>query len=80
MGYVLVKWDFEPAPLILGMVLGLMVEENLRRALIISRGDTSVFFTSPLSLGLLLLSAALLILAVLPSISGKRNEVFVEED
>ena len=79
-GYVLVKWDFEPAPLILGMVLGLMVEENLRRALIISRGDTSVFFTSPLSLGLLLLSGALLILAVLPSISGKRNEVFVEED
>lgn len=79
-GYVLIKLDFEPAPLILGLVLGLMVEENLRRALIISRGDTSVFFTSTMSLVLLSISALLLILSILPAIRGKRDEVFVEED
>lgn len=78
-GYVLIKLDFEPAPLILGMVLGLMVEENLRRALIISRGDASVFFSSPLSLVLLTISAVLLILSVVPAIRGKRDQVFVEE-
>ena len=57
-GYVLIKLDFEPAPLLLGFVLGPMLEENLRRAMIISRGDATVFLTHPLSLALLLISAA----------------------
>lgn len=79
-GYVLMKWDFEPAPLILGLILGLMVEENLRRALVISRGDVTVFFTSPLSLSLLLISAGLLLASILPAVRNKRDTIFVEED
>src|ERR671913_445177 len=67
-GYLFIKLDFEPAPLLLGFVLGPMLEENLRRAMIISRGDATVFVTQPLSLALLLLSLALLVVAVLPTI------------
>lgn len=79
-GYVLMKWDFEPAPLILGLILGLMVEENLRRALVISRGDLTVFFTSPLSVSLLLISAGLLLASILPAVRNKRDTIFVEDD
>jgi TctA family transporter len=55
-----------------------MLEENLRRAMIISRGDPSVFVTHPLSLALLLLSAALLAVVLLPTIRAKREEAFQE--
>jgi putative tricarboxylic transport membrane protein len=77
-GYLLVKLDFEPAPLLLGFVLGPMLEENLRRAMIVSRGDPTVFVTHPLSLILLLMSAALLTVVLLPSIRKKREEAFTE--
>ena len=77
-GYWLIKHDFEPAPLLLGMVLGTLMEENLRRTLQISRGDWSVFITRPLSAALLAIAAALLVLAVLPALRRKRDEVFVE--
>src|SRR5688500_6538843 len=77
-GYALIKLDFEPAPLLLGFVLGPMLEENLRRAMIISRGDPSVFVTHPLSLVLLLLAAALLVVVLLPAIRAKREEAFQE--
>ena len=77
-GYLLVKLDFEPAPLLLGFVLGPMLEENLRRAMIVSRGDPTIFVTHPLSLILLLLSAALLTVVLLPSIRKKREEAFTE--
>ena len=77
-GYVLIKLDFEPAPLLLGFVLGPMLEENLRRAMIISRGDATVFLTHPLSLVLLLISAALLVVVLLPNIRAKREEAFQE--
>jgi TctA family transporter len=77
-GYALIKLDFEPAPLLLGFVLGPMLEENLRRAMIISRGDPSVFVTHPLSLVLLLLAAALLAVVLLPAIRAKREEAFQE--
>jgi putative tricarboxylic transport membrane protein len=77
-GYALIKLDFEPAPLLLGFVLGPMLEENLRRAMIISRGDPSVFVTHPLSLALLLLAAALLVVVLLPAIRAKREEAFQE--
>jgi TctA family transporter len=77
-GYLLVKLEFEPAPLLLGFVLGPMLEENLRRAMIVSRGDPTVFVTHPLSLILLLLSAALLTVVLLPSIRKKREEAFTE--
>ena len=78
LGYWLIKHDFEPAPLLLGMVLGPLMEENLRRALLISRGDWSVFLTRPLSAVLMAIAAFLLVLAVLPSLRKKRDEVFVE--
>src|SRR5215217_7321275 len=79
-GYWLIKHDFEPAPLLLGMVLGPLMEENLRRALLISRGDWTVFLTRPLSATLMALAALLLVLAVLPSLRKKRDEVFVESE
>jgi TctA family transporter len=79
-GYWLIKHDFEPAPLLLGMVLGPLMEENLRRALLISRGDWSVFVTRPLSAVLMAIAAGLLVLTILPSLRKKRDEVFVESE
>jgi putative tricarboxylic transport membrane protein len=78
LGYWLVKHDFEPAPLLLGFVLGPLMEENLRRAMLIARGDATVFLTRPISAGLLLVSLVLLVLAVLPMVRKRRDEVFVE--
>jgi putative tricarboxylic transport membrane protein len=77
-GYWLIKHDFEAAPMLLGFVLGPLMEENLRRAMLIARGDATVFFTRPISGGLLAVSIILLILAVLPMIRKRREEVFVE--
>ncbi len=79
LGYVLVKLDCEPAPLLLGFILGPMMEENLRRALLLSRGDWSVFVTRPLSAGLLAAALLLLAIVLLPSIKSKRENVFHEE-
>jgi TctA family transporter len=78
-GYVFYKLRCEPAPLILGFILGPMMEENLRRAMLLSRGDPTVFVTRPLSLGLLILAAALIVIVALPQISRKREEAFHEE-
>jgi len=77
-GYVFIKFAMEPAPLLLGYVLGPMMEENLRRALLLSRGDPKVFFTRPISLTLLIIAGLLLVLVMAPSIAKKREEVFVE--
>ena len=77
-GYWLVKHDFEPAPMLLGFVLGPMLEENLRRAMLIARGDPSTFVTRPISAGLIALAMVLLAFAVLPMIRSRRDEVFVE--
>jgi putative tricarboxylic transport membrane protein len=77
-GYWLVKHDFEPAPMLLGFVLGPMLEENLRRAMLIARGDPSTFITRPISGTLIALAMLLLVLAVLPMLRSKRDEVFVE--
>lgn len=77
-GYWLVKHDFEPAPLVLAFVLGPLMEENLRRAMLIARGDATVFLTRPISGVLLAVAAVLLIIAMLPMISKRREEVFVE--
>ncbi len=78
LGYWFLKLDCEPAPLLLGFILGPMMEENLRRAMLIARGDWSVFVTRPLSLSLLLLAAALLLMIVAPTIRKKREEAFQE--
>ena len=77
-GYVLIKLGFEPAPMLLGFVLGKLMEENLRRALIISRGDMMTFVERPVSAGLLAVALFLLIVALLPTIRKGRDEVFVE--
>jgi putative tricarboxylic transport membrane protein len=78
-GYLFVKLGVEPAPLLLGFILGPMMEENLRRALLLSRGDWSVFVTRGLSASLLAVAAFLLVLVMLPAIKKKREEAFVEE-
>ncbi len=78
LGYVLRKLHAEPAPLLMGFVLGPMVEENFRRSLITSHGDPMIFLQRPISFALLLLSVALLISMVMPSISRRREEVFQE--
>ncbi len=78
-GWVFVKLECEPAPLLLGFVLGPMMEENLRRALLLSRGDPTVFFTRPISAVMLSIAAVLLLVIIAPSIRKKREEAFQEE-
>ncbi len=79
-GYVLVKLDCEPAPLLLGFVLGPLLEEHLRRAMIISRGDPMIFIERPISAALLAVAVIAIVLSLMPAIRRKREEVFVEED
>jgi TctA family transporter len=78
-GYLFIKLGTEPAPLLLGFILGPMMEEYLRRALLLSRGDWSVFITRPLSAGLLIAALVLLVVVLLPSVKAKREEAFVED-
>ena len=78
-GYVFKKLDMEPAPLLLGFILGPMMEETLRRALLLSRGDWSVFVMRPLSAGLLVAAACMLFLVLMPAVKSRRAEAFVEE-
>lgn len=78
-GFFLVRAGFEPAPLILGFVLGPMMEENLRRAMTMSFGDPTVFFTRPISLGILVFTFVCVLLMTIPSLRKKRQEAFVEE-
>jgi TctA family transporter len=78
LGYVFVRLDCEPAPMILGFVLGPLMEENLRRAMRISSGDPMIFINRPISLGLLIAAGLLLVLVALPAIRSKRAEAFQE--
>jgi putative tricarboxylic transport membrane protein len=75
-GYLFYKLSCEPAPLLLGFILGPMMEENLRRALLLSRGDWSTFVTRPLSSALLIASVLLIVIVTLPAISKKREVAF----
>jgi putative tricarboxylic transport membrane protein len=77
-GYLFYKLDCEPAPLILAMILGPLMEENLRRALVLSRGDPLVFVQRPISLTLLVMSVGLVLLFVLPGLRSTRREAFKE--
>jgi putative tricarboxylic transport membrane protein len=79
LGYWFIKHDLEPAPLLLGFVLGPLMEENLRRAMLIARGDPTVFMTRPISATLISIAVLLVVLAGLPMIRKRREEVFVEE-
>ena len=78
-GYAFFKLGCEPAPLLLGFILGPMMEENLRRALLLSRGDWSAFVTRPLSAALLAAAVLMIVVVMLPSISKKREATFQEE-
>ncbi len=79
LGYFCTKLGCEPAPLILGFILGPMMEENLRRAMLLSRGDPSTFVTKPISAVLLGVAVLLLIVVVSPALRKKREEAFVED-
>jgi TctA family transporter len=79
LGYVMAKLDCEPAPLLLGFVLGPLMEENLRRAMLISRGDWSVFFTRPISASMLAIAGVALLSVIAPFVRRKREEVLVAE-
>jgi putative tricarboxylic transport membrane protein len=79
-GYVFYKLKCEPAPLLLGFILGPMMEEHLRRALLLARGDWTTFATRPLSAGLLLAAAAMVLVVALPSINKRREATFQDAD
>jgi putative tricarboxylic transport membrane protein len=78
-GYIFLKLGCEGAPFLLGLVLGPQMEEYFRRAMLLSRGDATVFVTRPISAGLLIVTAILLLLMVLPNFRKKREEAFQEE-
>jgi TctA family transporter len=78
-GYLCVKLECEPAPMILGFILGPLMEENLRRAMLLSRGDPTTFITKPISAGFIVASVILLVIVALPAIRKKREEAFAEE-
>jgi TctA family transporter len=80
LGVLFMKLECEPAPLLLGFVLGPMMEENLRRALLLSRGDPFVFVHRPISAGLLIAAVLLILLIGLPNIRKKREEAFQEAE
>ncbi|TPN81071.1 tripartite tricarboxylate transporter permease [Mesorhizobium sp. CU2] len=77
-GFALIRMGFEPAPMLLGFVLGRLLEENLRRALSISRGSPATFLEHPISASLLMVAAVLIVLAMLPSIRRGRDTAFTE--
>jgi TctA family transporter len=78
-GYIFSKLECEPAPLLLGFILGPMMEENLRRAMTLSRGDAMVFVERPISATMLVLAAIALLVVLSPSVRKKREEAFQEE-
>jgi putative tricarboxylic transport membrane protein len=78
LGYVFIKLDCEPAPLILAVVLGPLMEENLRRAMLITRGDATVFITRPISAGFLIATLLLLVIMIVPAVRKKRDEAIKE--
>jgi TctA family transporter len=78
-GYLLMKVCFQPAPLALGLVLGQSLEENFRRALLLSRGDPVIFVESAISIVLLGLALLMMLMSLLPSLGGRREKVFAED-
>jgi putative tricarboxylic transport membrane protein len=77
-GYLLIKLGFEVAPMLLGFVLGRLMEEKLRQAMVISRGSLWTFVERPVSLMLLVLALVIVIISALPAISKRRDTVFTE--
>src|SRR5690606_21944610 len=79
-GYILHKLKLEAAPLLLGLVLGALLEGNLRRGLVLARGDVLTFLNEPLTLVLLTLALAVLVSAATPAFARRRREVLVADD
>jgi putative tricarboxylic transport membrane protein len=79
LGYVFAKLECEPAPMLLGLILGPMMEEYLRRAMLFSRGDPTIFFRRPISCTLLIVAAFSLVVTLNPAISAKREAAFRKE-
>mgnify|MGYP003459162226 CR=1 FL=1 len=79
LGYICAKLDAEPAPMLLGFIIGPMMEEYLRRALLLSQSDPLVFVQRPISAVMLGLAVTALIVVLLPSLRKKREEAFHEE-
>jgi TctA family transporter len=79
LGYLFRKLDCEPAPMLLGFILGPMMEEHLRRAMLISKGDATVFLSRPISATMLVLALVLLASVLAPTVRRKREEAFQEE-
>jgi putative tricarboxylic transport membrane protein len=79
LGYLMRKFGYEPAPLVLAFVLGPMLENNLRKALILSQGDLATFFERPISAACLIVAAALLAAPLLPKLRQQRNKVALDE-
>jgi len=77
-GYAIYEFGFEPAPLLLGFVLGRLMEEKLRQAMVISRGSLMTFIEQPVSAGLLLVAAIVIVVAVMPAIRARREAAFQE--
>ena len=75
-GYIFVKLDCEPAPMLLAFILGPLMEEYMRRALLLSRGDPMVFLQRPISATLLAIGVAAVVVASLPALTRKREEAF----
>lgn len=80
LGYIFLKLDCEPVPFILGFVLGPLLEEHFRRAMLLSGGDPLVFLTSPLSATMLSLALGILLLSSIPALVNLRRSVFVEDE
>jgi TctA family transporter len=79
LGYVFAKLECEPAPMLLGFLLGPMMEEYLRRALTISRGDATTFLTRPISVSMLAMAVVVMVIVLLPAIRKTRDVAFKEE-
>src|SRR4029078_13471236 len=80
LGYIFVKLECETAPMILGFVLGPLMEDNLRRAMRISGGDPMIFINRPIAFGLLIAAAILLVMVALPAIRSGREHAFRESE
>jgi putative tricarboxylic transport membrane protein len=80
LGYIFRKLDAEPAPMLLAFILGPMMEEFLRRALLISKGDPTILVTRPISLAMLIFAVLLLGIVMMPTISKTREQAFREEE
>src|SRR5690606_985135 len=79
-GYLLSKLRLEAAPLLLGLVLGSLLENNLRRGLVLARGDVIAFLSDPLTLSLLALSIVIIVTAILPAVAQRRVEIPAVDD